>query len=46
MKLGKEEDLETALHIWFNQKIFDVVPVPGPMLCAKAVQFFEKEGKG
>ena len=36
MKLGRDEELETALHLWFKQKREDGISITGAILQAKA----------
>ena len=36
MKLGRDDELETALHLWFKQKREDGIPITGAILQAKA----------
>ena len=36
MKLGKDEELETALYLWFKQKREDGIPITGLIVQAKA----------
>ena len=45
MKMGKSEELDDAVFMWFNQKRQQGIPVCGPLLCEKAKQLHEKMGK-
>ena len=36
MKLGKDEELEAALFLWFKQKREEGIPITGPIVQAKA----------
>ena len=36
MKLGKDENLETALFVWFKQKREEGIPITGAIMQAKA----------
>ena len=38
MKIGKDEGLDQAVFVWFNQKRAEGVPISGSILCEKAVQ--------
>lgn len=44
LKGPKREDIEAALHAWYNQAMLIGAPVSGPILCAKALDFAEKLG--
>lgn len=44
LKGPKREDIEAALHAWYNQAMLTGAPVSGPILCAKALDFAEKLG--
>lgn len=37
MKIGKDEKLDQAVFLWFNQKRAERVPISGFILCEKAV---------
>jgi hypothetical protein len=42
MKLGKDEELETALFLWFKQKREEGVPITGPIVQAKAQELHQR----
>ena len=42
MKLGRNVNLDKALHVWFCQKRMEGVPVSGPILCEKAKQLHKE----
>lgn len=42
MKTGTHEELDAALLKWFNQTRSEGTPVSGPIITAKAKQFFER----
>ena len=39
MKLADNSQVDRALYMWFTQKRTEGIPVSGPMLCEKAMQF-------
>lgn len=46
MKKATNEDLDTAVYMWFVQKRSEGIPLSGPMVCEKAIFFNEKLGGG
>ena len=42
MKLGKDEELETALYLWFKQKREEGIPITGAILQAKAREMHKR----
>ena len=42
MKLGKDEELETAVFLWFKQKQEEGIPITGPILQAKARELHKR----
>ena len=42
MKLGKDEELEAALFVWFKQKREEGVPITGPIIQAKAQDLHQR----
>ena len=42
MKLGKDEELETALFLWFKQRHENGVPITGAILQTKALELHQQ----
>ena len=42
MKLGRDEQLETALFLWFKQKREEGIPITGPIVQAKARELHQR----
>ena len=42
MKLGKDEEFEAALFVWFKQKREEGVPITGPIVQAKARELHQQ----
>ena len=42
MKLGRDEELETALFLWFKQKREEGIPITGPIVQAKARELHQR----
>ena len=42
MKLGRDEELETALFLWFKQKQEEGIPITGPIVQAKARELHQR----
>ena len=41
MKLGRDEELEVALFLWFKQKREEGIPITGPIVQAKARELYK-----
>ena len=42
MKLGKDEDLEVALFLWFKQKQEEGIPISGLIVQAEAQEMYQQ----
>ena len=42
LRIGKDEELEQTLFLWFKQKREDGIPISGPILQTKAWDIFKK----
>ena len=41
MKIGRDEEFEAALFLWFKQKWEEGVPITGPIMQAKAQELHQ-----
>lgn len=44
MKKATNEALDEAVYLWFLQKRSEGIPLSGPIICEKAIQFNKKLG--